>query len=205
MLVHVKRYFKEHKEIVNGICDAPEEAYQFIQGWEKSQQQGFNGSTIMSGWLGFVSGSGGPLVWKYLESCMHNMSVRSSEELFQNVKRAVFYATLFDPYSGGYVRDDYEYTHDINMKVNQGFKMHFDEETYLRNVVIKQGTPYIVRLVHFKRPIDEIYENLKRKNSQRIVPREVQDLQSVEIEEIGKAPILCGKLSEELVRIVQHL
>ncbi|PQQ03647.1 uncharacterized protein Pyn_25831 [Prunus yedoensis var. nudiflora] len=196
---------------------------------------------------GFVSGSGGPLVWKYLESCMHNMLVQSSEELFRNVKRSVLNATLFDPYSGGYVRvfdvqktktikvydelvlvalldnynalsshlskslfflfdkDDYEYTHDINMKVNKVFEMHFDKETYLGNVVIKQGTPYIVRLVHFNTPIDEIYENLKRKNSQRIVPCEVQDLQSVEIEEIGKAPILCGKLSEELVRIVQDL
>ncbi|XP_008246369.1 PREDICTED: importin subunit alpha-4-like [Prunus mume] len=99
---------------------------------------------------------------------------------------------------------DYNYTHDINVKVHEGFQRQFDEE-YKKNVVITQGQTYTVRLVHFKNPIDELYERLERKNSQRVVLPEVRYLSSVRIEEIGEAPILCGKITQELVRNLQEI
>ncbi|VVA26273.1 Hypothetical predicted protein [Prunus dulcis] len=99
---------------------------------------------------------------------------------------------------------DYEYTHDINVKVHEGFRRQFDEE-YQKNVVITQGQTYTMRLVHFKNPIDELYERLERKNSQRVVPPEVGYLPSVRIEEIGEAPILCGKVTQELVRNLRDI
>ncbi|CAB4285137.1 unnamed protein product [Prunus armeniaca] len=99
---------------------------------------------------------------------------------------------------------DYNYTHDINVKVHEGFQRQFDEE-YKKNVVITQGQTYTVRLVHFKDPIDELYERLERKNSQRVVLPEVRYLSSVRIEEIGEAPILCGKITQELVRNLQEI
>ncbi|KAL6278483.1 hypothetical protein ACE6H2_022084 [Prunus campanulata] len=99
---------------------------------------------------------------------------------------------------------DYKYTHDINVKVHEGFRRQFEGE-YIKNVVINQGPTYIIRLVHFKNPIDELYEKLKRKNSQRVVPPKVGHLPSVQIEEIGEAPILCGKITEELVENLQDI
>ncbi|CAB4315748.1 unnamed protein product [Prunus armeniaca] len=99
---------------------------------------------------------------------------------------------------------DYNYTHDINVKVQEGFQRQFDEE-YKKNVVITQGQTYTVRLLHFKNPIDELYERLERKNSQRVVLPEVRYLSSVRIEEIGEAPILCGKITQELVRNLREI
>ncbi|KAI5326297.1 hypothetical protein L3X38_035371 [Prunus dulcis] len=99
---------------------------------------------------------------------------------------------------------DYMYAHDINVKVHEGFQRKFEGE-YVKNVVVYQGPTYIIRLVHFKTPIDELYEKLKRKNSQRVVPSKVGYLLSVQIEEIGEAPILCGKITEELVENLQDI
>ncbi|KAL6278486.1 hypothetical protein ACE6H2_022087 [Prunus campanulata] len=101
-------------------------------------------------------------------------------------------------------RLDYVYAHDINVKVHEGFQRQFEGE-YIKNVVINQGPTYIIRLVHFKNPIDELYEKFKRKNSQRIVPLEVGYLPSIQIEEIGEAPILCGKITKELVGNLQDI
>ncbi|KAI5326299.1 hypothetical protein L3X38_035373 [Prunus dulcis] len=97
---------------------------------------------------------------------------------------------------------DYNYTHDINVKVHEGFQRQFNGK-YMGNVVVNQGPTIIIRLVHFKNPIDELYEKLKRQNSQRDVPLEVGYIPLVQIEEIGEVPILCGKITEELVRNLQ--
>ncbi|CAB4269857.1 unnamed protein product [Prunus armeniaca] len=83
--------------------------------------------------------------------------------------------------------NDYKYTHDINAKVNKGFERQFIKKKYKGNVVIKRGTTYIVRLVHFNKRVDKLYAKLKRKTGQRTVPREFQDLESVEIEKIDVA------------------
>lgn len=216
-------------------------------------RSGYEGKSKSDCCNGFVGGSGRPHVMKYLNSCMRNMKVQNSNELLQNVIRALLYATLFDASSGGYVRvfdvketnvtkvynrpvlgalvdhydalarhlsnslfflfdqDHYEYTPDKNAKIHPMFRRQFKEEKYNSNVVVLLGTRFVVRLVHFENPIDKLYEKLqskdnqlKRKNSQRIVPHEVEDLPLVEVKtKLGQFRILCGQPTWEFVKILQ--
>ncbi|CAL9015410.1 unnamed protein product [Prunus brigantina] len=231
-------------------------------GWDADQvpyayhvdHSGYRGKSKSDCCSGFVGGSGRPHVVKYLNICMPNMKVQNSNELLQNVIRALLYATLFDASSGGYVRvfdvketnvtkvydrpvlgalvdhydafaghlsnslfflfdqDHHEYTPDNNAKIHPMFRRQFKEEKYYSNVVVLLGTRFVVRLVHFENPIDKLYEKLqskgnqlKRKNSQRIVPHEVEDLPLVEVKtKLGQSRILCGQPTWEFVKNLQE-
>lgn len=102
----------------------------------------------------------------------------------------------------------YKYTDDNNMKMHEKFQTQFEEEKYMGNVVVKLGTKFVVLLVHFKNPIDALYEKLKSQDSQRkranrrrTVPREVEGLPLVKVKtKLGQYPIWCAKIERELVR-----
>lgn len=129
MLEHVSEVFEDQK--VNDIRDVPEETKRYMQGWEAIRKRRLDGSLLMTGWRdkvpyiykvrrsgiieekskskrceSFVNGSGGPLVWHYLNNCMSDMKVHSSEELLESVKGALLYATLFYEYICARVSDN---------------------------------------------------------------------------------------------------
>ncbi|PQM33101.1 uncharacterized protein Pyn_02885 [Prunus yedoensis var. nudiflora] len=99
---------------------------------------------------------------------------------------------------------DYKPTHDINVKVHKGFKRKFRKE-YKDNVVIKQGRRFVIRLVHFHSIPDELYEQIRKQNRQHNVPREVQALPWVLIEQFGQVPILFCKPTQEVMRDLQDV
>ncbi|CAB4300248.1 unnamed protein product [Prunus armeniaca] len=204
----LEHYFSKREEIVNGIHGAPVIAKEYIRG-QTSTGNRIKVSTLMGGWdvhevpyvyevsrdefkreskssisKGFASGSGGPYVTKtdamkvYDQPILQALFDDHYDALARYLSNSLFF--LFDT-------NDYKYTHDINAKVNKGFERQFIKKKYKGNVVIKRGTTYIVRLVHFNKRVDKLYAKLKRKTGQRTVPREFQDLESVEIEKIDVA------------------
>ncbi|CAL9015438.1 unnamed protein product [Prunus brigantina] len=124
MLNYVRNHFLDRK-IVNGICEAPTIANHYISNWEtNSNLESFQGFTILAGYKdgipyaykvrasgksskksksnichGHVMGSGGTHVREYFKNC--NMEeAQSSNEMLENMERALLHAALCDGKSG---------------------------------------------------------------------------------------------------------
>ncbi|KAL6282599.1 hypothetical protein ACE6H2_013528 [Prunus campanulata] len=95
--------------------------------------------------------------------------------------------------------DRYKYTHEHNLYVDEKFREKFPED-YEGNVVIKIGKQYTVRLVHFKEPVDELYEQLKRENRDRNVSPQLEaQMEQLGLEQFQKDGVLFGMPTQKLV------
>ncbi|CAL9015820.1 unnamed protein product [Prunus brigantina] len=95
--------------------------------------------------------------------------------------------------------DHYKYTHEHNLYVDQKFREIFPED-YVRNVVLKIGKQYTVRLVHFKEPVDELYEQLRIENRDRNLSPQVEaQMEQLGLEQFQKDGVLFGMPTQMLV------
>ncbi|CAL9015815.1 unnamed protein product [Prunus brigantina] len=93
----------------------------------------------------------------------------------------------------------YEYTHEHNVNVHKVFREIFPED-YVQNVVVRKGEEYTVRLVHFNKPVDELYEQLRIENLERDVSPQLEaQMEQVGLEQFQKGAILFGMPTQMLV------
>ncbi|KAI5331500.1 hypothetical protein L3X38_021626 [Prunus dulcis] len=93
----------------------------------------------------------------------------------------------------------YQYTHEHDVYVDKIFGEIFPED-YVENVVLKKGKEYTVRLVHFNKPVDELYEQLRIENLERDVsPHLEAQMEQVGLKQYKKDTILFGMPTQMLV------
>ncbi|KAI5331498.1 hypothetical protein L3X38_021624 [Prunus dulcis] len=124
-------------------------------------------------------------------------------------RRSVLEA-LFDNYDAlaSYLRNSlfflfptkhYKYTHEHNVNVHKVFREIFPED-YVQNVVVKKGEEYTIRLVHFNKPVVELYEQLRIENLERDASPQLEaQMEQVGLEQFQKGPILFGMPTQMLV------
>ncbi|CAB4276403.1 unnamed protein product [Prunus armeniaca] len=190
----------------NGIHCAPQIARTYIRSWEtcSTPHDGVHYKTKSEVCNGFANGSGSDKSSGYLRVFKVNKTDtidvyrRSVLEALSNHNDALasyLHKSLFFLFPTKH----YKYTHEHNVNVDKVFREIFPED-YVQNVVVKKGEEYTVRLVHFNKPVDELYEQLRIENLERDVSPQLEaQMEQVGLEQFQKGAILFGMPTQMLV------